>query len=122
MQHHTFQHGQVIFEQGQPSDRAFRVVSGRIHIVLNSKNGAIKPISQITEGQYFGEMGLVDDKPRSATALSEGTTECVSVDRDEFMSTLMNDPQEAMGLLKVLFERLRDTNDRLSRVENIPLP
>ena len=64
-------------------------------------------------GEFFGEMGAIDDKPRSATAIAMGPVVCMSVTQEEFMEMLLNRPQESIDLLKILFDRLRDANRRL---------
>jgi len=57
-------------------------------------------------------MGAIDSSPRSATAVAKGEVDCVSVGPGEFMETLVRQPTEAIALLKILFERLRQANRR----------
>jgi CRP-like cAMP-binding protein len=59
-------------------------------------------------------MGAIDNCPRSATAVAKGPVDCVSVTPDEFMRTLLEKPHEAIHLLKVLFERLRQADRRMT--------
>lgn len=109
----SFADGEVIFREGAPSDAAFLLMSGAVHIVTGFRSPRQKTIAVLGTGEYFGEMGAIDDCPRSATAVAKGAVECVSVTPDEFMRTLVEKPQEAIHLLKVLFERLRQADRRL---------
>ena len=113
MKRHSYESGEVIFREGDRSDSAFLILSGKIEIVRRQMDGEDKHIAVLDKGEYVGEMGAIDDKPRSATALAMGPVVCMSVDQKEFMDMLLSRPQESIELLKVLFERLRDANRRL---------
>jgi CRP-like cAMP-binding protein len=103
----------VIFREGEPSDAAYLVVAGIVEVVLSYGSQAQKTIAVVGKGEYFGEMGAIDNAPRSATAVARGDVDCVSVGSEEFMETLVTQPKEAIDLLKVLFERLRRADRRL---------
>jgi len=107
----TFADGDVIFREGEASDAAYLVVSGVVQIVSGFGSPQQKTINVLGKGQYFGEMGAIDNAPRSATAIAKGeVVDCVSVGQEEFMAMLLKEPTEAIALLKVLFERLRRAN------------
>lgn len=108
----SFADGDVIFREGEPSDAAYLVVSGFVQVVTGFGTPHQKAIGMLGKGQYFGEMGAIDSAPRSATAVAKGAVDCVCVGQDEFMETLVRQPTEAIALLKVLFERLRQANRR----------
>jgi CRP-like cAMP-binding protein len=113
MKRHSYESGEVIFREGEPSDVAFLILSGKIEVVHRQVGDEDRHIAVLGKGEYVGEMGAIDDKPRSATALAMGEVICMSVDQEEFMDMLLSRPQESIELLKVLFERLRDANRRL---------
>jgi CRP-like cAMP-binding protein len=113
MNRQGFADGDVIFREGEPSDAAYLLVSGVVDIVMDFGTPQAKTIAVLKKGEYFGEMGAIDDAPRSATAVARGEVDCVSVGGDEFMETLVKQPTEAIELLKVLFERLRQADRRL---------
>jgi CRP/FNR family transcriptional regulator, cyclic AMP receptor protein len=108
----TFADGDVIFREGETSDAAYLVVSGFVQVVAGYGSPHQETIGTLGKGQYFGEMGAIDNAPRSATAVAKGEVDCVSVGQQEFMETLVRQPAEAIALLKVLFERLRHANRR----------
>jgi CRP-like cAMP-binding protein len=113
MKRHTFAKAEVIFREGEPSDSAYLVVSGIVEIVTGHGSPRPTTVAVLGKGEYFGEMGAIDDCPRSATAVARRDVECVSVGQDEFLETLVSRPQEAIDLLKILFERLRNANRKL---------
>jgi CRP-like cAMP-binding protein len=117
MKRHSYESGDVIFREGEPSDAAFLILSGKVEVVRRQAGDDDKHIAVLGKGEYVGEMGAIDDKPRSATAIAMGQVICMSVDQEEFMDMLLSRPQESIELLKVLFERLRDANRRLLEQE-----
>lgn len=118
MRRHTFGGGDVIFRQGQSSDAAYLVVDGQVEILRESLAGEVKLLDVLGRDSYFGEMGVIDDQPRSATARARGPVVCMSVSREEFMDMLLSNPQETIELLKVLFDRLRRTSAKLARLQH----
>jgi CRP-like cAMP-binding protein len=117
VERHNFKDGEIIFRKGDTSDAAYLITQGCVEILQVRRDGESEAIAVLHRGEYFGEMGAIDDKPRSATAVAKGPVICMSVDRDEFMDMLLNRPQEAIDILKVLFERLRNANEELARIE-----
>ena len=119
MKRHEFKDGEIIFRKGDESDAAYLITQGQVEIVQVRRDGRSEAIAVLNRGEYFGEMGAIDDKPRSATAMAKGLVSCMSVGRDEFMDMLLNRPQESIDILKVLFERLRVANEELARIEGV---
>lgn len=122
MKRHSFKDGEVIFRENDPSDAAYLVIEGKVEIVHGREDDANTTVATLGRGEYFGEMGVIDDKPRSATARAKGETACMSVSQAEFMDMLLNRPQESIELLKILFQRLRKANDRLALLEKAGNP
>jgi len=114
---HNFEGGDVIFREGEQSNAAYLITSGQVEIVRVRDDGKFETIAVLNQGEYFGEMGAIDDKPRSATAIAKGPAACMSVGQEEFRDMLLNRPQESIDLLKVLFKRLRKANEKLARIE-----
>jgi CRP-like cAMP-binding protein len=112
----NFADGETIFRQGDRSDAAYLILDGEVEIVREGPDGSEDVIDVLGRGDYFGEMGAIDDQPRSASARARRALACMSVDRAEFMDMLLTRPQESIQLLKILFERLRRTNAKLARL------
>jgi len=117
MKRHSFKDGEVIFREDDSSDTAYLIMDGQVEIIHERNRDQDTTVAVLGRGEYFGEMGVIDDKPRSATARAKGETSCMSVSQEEFMDMLLNRPQESIELLKVLFARLRRANDKLVLLE-----
>ena len=113
----SFDTGAVIFREGEASDAAYVVVSGQVMIVQGYGTNVAETIARLGKGDFFGEMGVIDDLPRSASAVAKGPVVCMAVDHDAFMEMLLKRPEESLELLKVLFERLRTANRKLALLE-----
>ncbi len=86
-----FRGGDRIFSQGDASDGAFLVISGSVEISADVE-GASYSLAEIGPGNLFGEMGLLDDAPRSATAVAVTDTTCAVYERDELERLVRQDP------------------------------
>jgi CRP-like cAMP-binding protein len=116
MQDRHFVPGDVIFSEGDSSDLAYIIRSGQVEILKDSTNGPIC-LAQLGEGDVFGEMGLVDERPRSASARATDDVVAAAVDRHEFVGLLTYRRQESIQILQALFERLRRMNSLLIEQE-----
>ena len=66
----TFSLGDIIFRQQDPSDLVYEICRGRVGIFLDYETENQKMIADLSDGQFFGEMGVIEASPRSATAVS----------------------------------------------------
>ena len=112
-----FEKGQGIIKEGEQGDELFVLFRGRVDVM---KSGL--KIAQLKAGGHFGEMGLVDQAPRSATVHAVEETSAISIDRDSLLKLMRRDSLLAVKLLwsfvQVLSERLRNTNDALTDVKH----
>jgi hypothetical protein len=105
----TFSKGEVIFREGEESSEAYRLLTGEVEISIGTRAGE-RPLAQLAPGVFFGEMSLIDDKPRSATATA--LTEC-SVEvfhEDNFVARVLGDAGNLHLYLSTLFDRIRSTD------------
>jgi len=117
MKWQNFKAGEVIFREGEESNAAYLIVSGEVRIVKGFDTPNSKDLAVVCAGEYIGEMGAIDDQPRSASAVAQGTVMCAPVTPEEFMEMLRTNPDEAIDLLRILFERLRAASRRLAEIE-----
>jgi CRP-like cAMP-binding protein len=103
--------GETIFRAGDPSECAYRLEAGRIEIVREEAVGDVV-LAVLEPGEIFGEMGLVDERPRSLTARALEPARVTTVGRDEFVDMLLHRPQDSLAYVRHLFERLRAMNQR----------
>lgn len=103
--------GERVFEKGDPSDCMYILLSGRVGIVLHDDPESTEYVAQLGHGDCFGEMGLLDDLPRSATAYVLETVEALSLSRVRLHGMLQAYPELGIGMLAALSGRLREAND-----------
>ena len=117
MEWNNYKPDDLIFREGDASEAAYLIVSGSVRIVKGYGTDKPKEIAVVGAGEYVGEMGAIDNVPRSASAVAQGQVVCAPVTPADFMDMLRKNPDEAIDLLKILFERLREANRRLAEIE-----
>ncbi len=109
----TFPGGREIVTEGQPGEELYVVIRGRVAI---EKNGV--EIAELRAGGHFGEMGLIDNAPRSATVRATEPTRVMVIARQDLMTLMKRESILAVKMLwsfvQVLSDRLRATNSELS--------
>ena len=107
-----FSSGQVLFHEGDSGDRMFVLLSGTMHVYVE-RDGKTITYSRLQAGEFFGEMALIEDAPRSATISAESPAHCLSLSKEDYLDLLSRYPQLALRIIKNLFPRLRRTNVQL---------
>ena len=97
--------GEVIFKEGDEAHQLFAIKSGEVAIQLGNRTLAELPANSI-----FGEMALIDDAPRSATAVAKTDVELVAISEKQFLFLVSQTPFFALKVMRVLARRLRATN------------
>lgn len=106
--------GERIFEIHDPADQMYIVLDGRIGISLNSDPRAADFVSVLGPGECFGEMGLLDDGARSATAHVIEDAVLLRLEKEKLRGLVVRHPELAFGLLRALSLRLRAANELIS--------
>jgi uncharacterized membrane protein len=106
--------GEMIFHQGDAGSSMYIVAQGHVNIHLPGESSRRVSLKDITVGEYFGELALFDDKPRSASALATTDAVLLELSRETLSSYLERRPRAAMAILRTMAERLRETNAMLS--------
>jgi CRP/FNR family cyclic AMP-dependent transcriptional regulator len=111
-----YRKSEIIFEEGGTGSEMYLILSGRVLLSVRQKGTRQSPLVVLNPGDFFGEMALVDDSPRSATASAvEDDTELIVMDRARFMFMVRQQPEFALSLMHTLCQRLREMDKRLSR-------
>ena len=104
---HAFAEGQTIFTEGDVANRAFIVQEGRVEIFRRTDDGEEICIGSVGIGGIFGEMGLIDDKPRMATARAAVNATVIVVPKMTFEAKLAKCDPFIRGLLGILVNTVR---------------
>ena len=119
--HRDYTPGEVIFRQGDPGLGMYVIISGDVQIVNNEDPDNPIVYSDLHDGDFFGDMALVDDANRSASALSSSETRLISFFRPELQDIITRFPaignKVLMNLAQVIASRLRTTNEYLSAAQ-----
>jgi CRP/FNR family transcriptional regulator, cyclic AMP receptor protein len=107
-----FAEGQVLFREGDPADSVFRLLSGAVDI-LRELDGDPILLGTVGAGQFIGEMGVVENRPRSATARAASGVEVEILTPTEFLDQIAGSPRAARELIQRLSQRLREADDRI---------
>lgn len=111
----TMAAGTQVFQEGEPGDCAYIIQSGEIELSMLI-NGKLSPFALLKKGELFGEMALIDNSFRSATAIAKTDVELMIISRDYIAQKIeLSDPTIRM-LLQVVLERYRDIHARLHDV------
>ena len=97
--------GDVIFREGDQAQELFVIRSGEVRIQIGNRT-----IAELSADSIFGEMALIDNEPRSATAIAVTDVELVSVSEKQFLFLVSQTPYFALKVMRVLAQRLRATN------------
>jgi CRP-like cAMP-binding protein len=104
----------VVFFENEEGDFFFSIVTGRIKVTILGDDGREVILSILGPGDFFGEMALLDNEPRSATAIAVEDSELLSLHRHDFQSVLADNRSIMAALIKILAARIRRANHQIS--------
>jgi len=110
-----FAAGQEVFKEGDPGDSVYVVRDGLVEISVVVGQNARHVFSQIGPGEMFGEMAVIEDKPRSASAVALKPTTVYRLTREEVLQLVEESPALALALLREISARLREFNGQYLR-------
>jgi CRP/FNR family cyclic AMP-dependent transcriptional regulator len=109
----SFPKGSVIVFEDDPGDALYLVARGQVKVVLIGEDGREVILSVLGEGNFFGEMSLIDEKPRSATVIAMVDSVVLVLRREDFQARLRTSPEIAIALLRELSRRLRRADEKI---------
>jgi CRP-like cAMP-binding protein len=104
----SFSAGQQIFREGQPGDVMYIVVEGNVDILVGDKI-----VETVGPGGILGEMALIDNKARSATAIAKTDCKLMPINKTHFVFLVQETPYFALQVMKTMTDRLRYMNTKL---------
>ena len=106
--------GQIILLEESEGEHCFFVTEGSVKITRLSKKGREVILAILSDGDFFGEMSLLDGEFRSANVVALDDTEVLTLNRNDFLLVLKNYPQIAIRLLKEMAHRLRKSDRQIA--------
>lgn len=114
--------GELIIRQGENGDAVYLILRGRVRIVEPVPDSPVEVfLGELGEGEVFGELGILKERPRSATVMTLERTTCLRIPEKAFVAALQGSAELSMGLLRVLAGRLYDADRLLARYAPDPL-
>jgi len=108
-----FAAGLRLIEEGKPADGVFLLLSGQVAVRKQLAGGEERVIAVRRHADWIGEMALLDDSPRSATASAETAVTALWLPRDAFLEALTRNPEAVLDLLRTVITRLRESDSHL---------
>lgn len=114
--------GSVILFEHDPGDSLFVVRSGRVKVVLIGEDGREVILGVLGVGEHFGELSLIDDRPRSAHVIAMEDSTLLVLRREDFRMRVESSPKVAWALLSELSRRLRRADDKIGGLVLLDVP
>ena len=109
----TFTRGQVIFNEGDFPEVMYMILGGQVGVYSGYKTEDMALITTLGEGELLGEMGMIELRPRSATAVAlTDDTVVAEINYETFTQYFRDDPGRLLAILRQLSKRIRETNKK----------
>lgn len=112
--HRRFRRGDIIFQREDHGQALFMVETGGVRVYHPSAQGGDLTLAVFGPGDFFGEMSLLDGRPRSASAAATADTVTATLERSDFIALLISRPKAALSVLEVVSRRLRGASEMAS--------
>ena len=103
----------TIMSSGDATDSLYIVLSGRLKVMMSDSEGKEVILAILGPGEFFGEMGLIDDEPRSASVVTIEPCELLSIAKRDFKRVLTENSEMAMAVMRGLVRRLREADRKI---------
>jgi CRP/FNR family cyclic AMP-dependent transcriptional regulator len=102
-----------IIGAGDPTDTLYIVINGRLKVLMSDEQGREVILSILGPGEFFGEMGLLDDSPRSASVVALEACELLAISKTEFKRSLAENFELSLAVMRGLVRRLREADRKI---------
>ncbi len=107
-----YKDGDNIFVENSVGREMYIILSGKVK-VIKEKDGVETILATLQEGDFFGEMSLFDNNPRSATVKALGDVKLLEINQKNFLKKISRDPSLAFRMLEKMSERIRATDEKI---------
>tara|TARA_Y100000590_G_scaffold93807_1_gene106305 strand:+ start:6046 stop:6417 length:372 start_codon:yes stop_codon:yes gene_type:complete len=104
-----FTKGKEILKEGDVSENAYIILEGEVEVKKRMPDGKEKLLATLSENELFGECGLVDSLPRTATCIAKTDVYVATVTKENYAELLKDKPQALIPILRIVIDRLRGT-------------
>lgn len=108
-----FKRGEPLVEQGQKSNALFILLTGRARVMTSDSRGREVILATLSQGDYLGEMSIIDNEPHSATVRAEVQTDVLMLGRTEFARCLTENASMSLVVMRGLVKRLRHADRKI---------
>jgi len=115
---------EVVIREGEPGDTLYLIIDGGVSVIKGEGIETCSEIAAMTAGDYFGEMALIDEAPRSATVKTKTKARFMVLSKDDFARIVHEHPPIGLNICKALSHRIRELQEKLGQQEKTchPLP
>jgi CRP/FNR family transcriptional regulator, cyclic AMP receptor protein len=110
--------GKIVFSEGDPGDAMYIIIQGEIEISKRTSLETSKTLITLKAGDIFGEMAVIEKKPRSATAIATQESRLLYMDENLFFTMIEKNPDFAVKIVRVLSERIRRSNSLIQALSS----
>jgi CRP/FNR family cyclic AMP-dependent transcriptional regulator len=109
----SFPRGTAVMAAGDATDSLYVVISGRLKVLMSDDEGREVILTMLGPSEYFGEMGLIDDSPRSASVITVEPSELLILSKRDFGKCLSDNFEMCMTVMRGLVKRLREADKKI---------
>lgn len=105
-----FQPGEYLCREGEPGDRMYVIRAGKVQIQRKAENGQLIDMAVLKQGDFLGEMALIETRPRSASAFALEPTRAIEIGMENLQAVIRTQPELTLKLMRMFCSRLREAN------------
>ncbi len=113
-QKRKYPRGSIVLHKDDVGNETYLIMTGKVKVFITHKNGKELILNTLKSGDFFGEMAVFDNMPRSATVAAEEDCELLIISRENISNQIKRNPQIAFKLLSDMSRRLRDADEKIS--------
>lgn len=123
MHRRSYKKSEPIIRMGDPGLGMYIIVKGMVEIMEENKKGESRTLARLEDGSFFGDLALLDESPRSASAIAAEECDIIGFFRPDFLDLLNRKPKLGikvlLALAKTIGERLRRTDEMLMKTQEV---
>ena len=115
----TFSNGEIIIKEGDSGNTFFQLLEGKVGVYQNYDKKDQVQVAIIEEGQYFGEMAVIENYPRSSTIVAEGDVKVIEIAAEELNDYIAQNPDKILSIMKLLGNRIKTMTEDYNEAKKV---